>query len=78
MLFCMILFVILVHATPDVFWRLPCEQPTGYGRIDPIQSPGHASQHTHVIFGSGSTFLLQFDNQSTDSIWIRLWLQCDL
>lgn len=33
------------------FWRLPCPDRSGTGRLDPLFSPGEPSKHSHVIFG---------------------------
>lgn len=51
MTFVAILFFVLpTHA----FFRHLCFGELANGRIDPIMSPGHPSQHLHVTFGASS------------------------
>ncbi|KAI0471752.1 hypothetical protein GGR56DRAFT_682008 [Xylariaceae sp. FL0804] len=40
-------------APVTAFWRMECRGETGLARIDPIESPGEISGHTHSILGSG-------------------------
>ena len=47
------IFLLLVNPTAG-FWRLLCHGTLGYGRIDPIVSPGDPSNHVHVGFGAQS------------------------
>jgi hypothetical protein len=38
--------------TVNAFWRMECRGRVGLARVDPLMSPGHASQHVHAIHGS--------------------------
>ena len=50
--------ILLALATSaDAFWRMPCHARTGLARIDPLVNPGVVSEHSHVIHGSGGTYL---------------------
>jgi Domain of unknown function (DUF1996) len=46
---------LLLIASANAFWRLPCTKPVLDARVDPIVNPGKASGHTHTIMGSGGT-----------------------
>ncbi|KAH9959194.1 hypothetical protein BC827DRAFT_1301881 [Russula dissimulans] len=45
---------LLLIASANAFWRLPCTKPVLDARVDPIVNPGKASGHTHTIMGSGA------------------------
>jgi len=42
----------------SAFWRMECQGRVGYGRVDPIVSPGVASSHAHTIHGSSGMLCL--------------------
>ncbi|KAI9462050.1 hypothetical protein F5148DRAFT_236708 [Russula earlei] len=49
---------LLLIASANAFWRLPCTKPVLNARVDPIVNPGKASGHAHTIMaiGFGTTF----------------------
>ncbi|GKZ51685.1 hypothetical protein AbraIFM66951_006744 [Aspergillus brasiliensis] len=42
-----------LSSVSEAFWRLPCRGRSGVARIDPLMAPGKASDHVHVVHGSG-------------------------
>ncbi|EXJ91739.1 hypothetical protein A1O3_00289 [Capronia epimyces CBS 606.96] len=51
----LLLVVFLLNTVPvHAFFRHLCFGELGNGRVDPIMSPGHPSQHVHVSFGASS------------------------
>jgi hypothetical protein len=41
-----------IIGSAQAFWRMPCLAQSGVARIDPLVSPGTASEHVHTIHGS--------------------------
>ena len=59
-IFVIMMMVMFAHPT-TAFWRLLCHGTLGYGRVDPIVSPGAASNHVHVGFGAQGQSICSHD-----------------
>ena len=56
----MILLILSIYILPaQAFFRHLCFGELGNGRVDPIMSPGKASQHLHISFGASSKSIVQ-------------------
>ena len=56
----MILLILSIYILPaQAFFRHLCFGELGNGRVDPIMSPGKASQHLHISFGASSMSIAQ-------------------
>lgn len=47
-------------AGAQAFWRMPCGVRSGYGRLDPLVSPGKLAAHAHAIHGSSGMFTMRY------------------
>jgi hypothetical protein len=43
--------------TALAFWRLPCPNQIGIGRVDPLMALGAISDHSHTIHGGNSKYM---------------------
>jgi len=53
----LLLLSLYTFYTGATFWRLPCPNRSGTGRLDPLISPDGPSKHVHAIFGGNSKLL---------------------
>jgi len=68
----LVLLSLYVYHIGAVFWRLPCPNRSGTGRLDPLVSPDGPSKHVHAIFGGNSKLLSPL--QGNYSLEPRLWI----
>lgn len=65
----MILLALVLYVLPaQAFFRHLCKGELGNGRVDPIMSPGHPSQHLHVMFGASSEYLSSYMQEEPETM----------